>query len=225
MLCEIFSAEVRQSNRHRLLRITSGKALDVLVVESDQKFLKKLTTMIGSARMPDNDTYLNIIPASNLRDAIDKIESRRYDIILSDVNLSDASGFLVLEELIEFGNKTPIVVLSNITNWSMIIQSAQAGISDFLLKKTLDSDVLMRSIFYAIERNRLELKVTRAEGTYRSLVDILPVGLFRSDAKGKLSYVNNVFANLLNRTPESLEGQLFDSVIHGESAVKLRQGM
>ena len=206
-------------------RNTSGKALDVLVVESDQKFLKKLTTMIRSARMPENDTYLNIIPASNLRDAIDKIESRRYDIILSDVNLSDASGFLVLEELIEFGNKTPIIVLSNITNWSMIIQSAQAGISDFLLKKTLDPDVLMRSIFYAIERNRLELKVTRAEGTYRSLVDILPVGLFRSNAEGKLSYVNNVFANLLNRTPESLEGQLFDNVIHGEAAVKLRQGM
>ena len=204
---------------------TAGKALDVLVVESDQKFLKKLTSMIQSARLPDNDTYLNIIPAGNLRDAIDSIEERRFDIILTDVNLSDASGFLVLEELIEFGNKTPIIVLSNITNWSMIIQSAQAGISDFLLKKTLDSDVLMRSVFYAIERNRLEMKVSRAEGTYRSLVDILPVGLFRSDASGKFSYVNSVFANLLKRTPDSLEGQMFNQVIQGEAAETLRQGI
>ncbi|MBT5925549.1 MAG: response regulator [Verrucomicrobia bacterium] len=205
--------------------IVTGKALDVLVVESDQKFLKKLTDMMRSARLPDNDTYLNIIPASNLRDAIDKIENHRYDIILTDVNLSDASCFLVLEELIEFGNKTPIIVLSNITNWSMIMQSAQAGISDFLLKKTLDSDVMMRSVFYAIERDRLELKVTRAEGTYRSLVDILPVGLFRSNAEGKLSYANNVFANLLNRTPESLEGQLFNNILPGGVARTSLQGI
>ena len=203
----------------------TGKALDVLVVESDQKFLKKVTSMIRSARLPDSETYLNIIPAGNLRDAIDKIENHRYDIILTDVNLSDASGFLVLEELIEFGNKTPIIVLSNITNWSMIIQSAQAGISDFLLKKTLDSDVLMRSVFYAIERNRLELKVTRAEGTYRSLVDILPVGLFRSNSQGKFTYVNSVFANLLKRTPEAMEGESIRDVISGEGAEKLRKGI
>ena len=201
----------------------SGDMLDVLVVESDPKFLKKLTTMVQNARVPENASYLNLDTADCLRDAIDKIERRRYDIILTDVNLADASGFLVLEELIEFGNRTPIIVLSNITNWSMIIQSAQAGISDFLLKKSLDADVLMRSVFYAIERNRLELKVTRAETSYRSLVDILPVGLFRSNRMGRLTYVNNVFANLVDRTAESLEGVDFCKVFHGECAEKLKQ--
>ena len=201
----------------------SGDMLDVLVVESDPKFLKKLTTMVQSARVPENASYLNLDTADCLRNAIDKIERRRYDIILTDVNLADASGFLVLEELIEFGNRTPIIVLSNITNWSMIIQSAQAGISDFLLKKSLDADVLMRSVFYAIERNRLELKVTRAETSYRSLVDILPVGLFRSNTMGKFTYVNNVFANLVDRTAESLEGVEFNKVFHGECSAKLKQ--
>jgi two-component system cell cycle sensor histidine kinase/response regulator CckA len=201
----------------------SGDMLDVLVVESDPKFLKKLTTMVQSARVPENASYLNLDTADCLRNAIDKIERHRYDIILTDVNLADASGFLVLEELIEFGNRTPIIVLSNITNWSMIIQSAQAGISDFLLKKSLDADVLMRSVFYAIERNRLELKVTRAETSYRSLVDILPVGLFRSNTMGKFTYVNNVFANLVDRTAESLEGVEFNKVFHGECSAKLKQ--
>jgi len=201
----------------------TGDALDVLVVESDPKFLQKLTTMVQNARVPENASYLNMDSADCLRDAIDKVERRRYDIILTDVNLADASGFLVLEELIEFGNRTPIIVLSNITNWSMIIQSAQAGISDFLLKKSLDADVLMRSVFYAIERNRLELKVTRAETSYRSLVDILPVGLFRSNTMGRFTYVNSVFANLVDRTSESLEGVDFNKVFYGECAEKLKQ--
>lgn len=202
-----------------------GDMLDVLVVESDPKFLKRLTTMVQNARVPENASYLNLDSADCLREAIDKIERRRYDIILTDVNLADASGFLVLEELIEFGNRTPIIVLSNITNWSMIIQSAQAGISDFLLKKSLDADVLMRSVFYAIERNRLELKVTRAESTYRSLVDILPVGLFRSNTQGKFTYANNVFANLVDRTAESLEGVEFNKVFYGESTENLKQAL
>ena len=202
--------------------VNEGTALDVLVVESDPKFLLHLNNMVRTARLPDSNSYLAIDSAGSLREAIDKISERRYDIILTDVNLADASGFLVLEELVEFGNHTPIIVLSNITNWSMIIQSAQAGISDFLLKKTLDPDLLIRSIFYAIERNKLELKVNRTEDSYRSLIEILPVGLFRTDAKGSFSYANRVFADMVGLPLKAIEGKFFKDIIAEESTEKFQ---
>jgi PAS domain S-box-containing protein len=64
--------------------------------------------------------------------------------------------------------------------------------------------------------------VTRAETSYRSLVDILPVGFFRSNTTVKFTYVNNVFANLVDRTAESLEGVEFNKVFYGESSEKLK---
>ena len=169
--------------------------------------------MIGVALRAQNEKSLKLTPIDNLRDASELLKRQKFDIILTDVNLSDASGFLVLQELIEFGNHTPVIVLSNITNWSMIIQSAEIGISDFLLKKTLDAGVLMRSVFYAIERRNLELKASWAENNYHSLVDALPVGLFRSDTVKNITYANSFFANMVDRTAESIIGNTVIEVI------------
>ncbi|MDB4665422.1 response regulator, partial [Verrucomicrobia bacterium] len=204
---------------------SEGSHIELLLVESDQRFLKKLLPMIRTARLPDNTSNLNLDVAGSLRDAIDKLEKGRYDIILTDISLSDASGFLVLEELISYGEQSPIVVLSNITNWSMIIQSAQAGISDFLIKKTVDSDVLMRSIFYAIERRRLELKVNRAEKTYRSLVDILPMGLFRTDKTGLFTYSNAFLSEMMGIKVAEMQDRALGEIFQGESGNRLHQGL
>ena len=187
---------------------------NILIVESDERFLKKLSSMLDTATLPDNSTVqsLNISRALDLRSAIDTLEQNHFDVILTDVNLADASGFLVLEELLAFGKGTPIIILSNITNWSFLIQTAQVGISDFLLKKSLNIDILMRSIFYAIERKKLEFKASHIEKLYRSLVEILPIGLARIDVDGVLNYVNDVIAQMVECVPEKLIGvELWDS--------------
>ena len=79
----------------------------------------------------------SLTSTQNLHNASRLLNEQNYDVILTDINLSDASGFVVIEELIKHGDHTPIVVLSNITNWSMILETAQIGISDFLLKRQL----------------------------------------------------------------------------------------
>ena len=125
--------------------------IQVMLVESDLTFSKKVDALFHGAALPDHVATFKIDHAMSLRDAVDQLVSNTYDVILTDVNLQDANGFLVLEELLEFGHQAPIIVLSNIRNWSMMFQSAHAGASDFLLKQSLNEDILMRSIFYAID--------------------------------------------------------------------------
>ena len=200
-----------------------GDVMDVLVVDSDEKFQSKLASLIRSTNLPDKASSVNITTADSLRDAIEKIEKEAFDVILTDITLSDASGFLVLEELIEYSHQCPIIVLSNLTNWSMIIESAQVGIQDFLIKKTLDAGQLIRSMIYARERSRLERKVTKAEGIYESLINILPLGLFRTDKEGTLTYVNDNFGKLMKSSPASMVGQSFNDIFESKSARELIQ--
>ena len=200
-----------------------GDSMDILVVDSDKKFQSKLASMIRSTNLPDKASAVRVTPSHSLRDAIDKVETKAFDVILTDITLSDASGFLVLEELVEYGKKCPIIVLSNLTNWSMIIESAQVGIQDFLIKKTLDAGQLIRSIIYARERSRLERKVTKAEGVYESLVDILPLGLFRTDKDGTLTYVNDNFGKLMKCSSSSMVGQSFNDIFESQSTQELIQ--
>jgi len=200
-----------------------GDVMDVLVVDSDEKFQSKLASLIRSTNLPDKASSVNLTTADSLRDAIEKIEKEAFDVILTDITLSDASGFLVLEELIEYSHQCPIIVLSNLTNWSMIIESAQVGIQDFLIKKTLDAGQLIRSMIYARERSRLERKVTKAEGIYESLIDILPLGLFRTDKEGTLTYVNDNFGKLMKSSPASMVGQSFNDIFESQSTQELIQ--
>ncbi len=200
-----------------------GDSMNVLIVDSDEKFQSKLASMIRSTSLPDKASSVRITPSRSLRDAIEQVETQQFDVILTDITLSDASGFLVLEELIEYSNRCPIIVLSNLTNWSVIIESAQVGIQDFLIKKTLDAGQLIRSMIYARERSRLERKVKKAEGVYESLVNIMPLGLFRTDKEGTLTYVNDNFGKLMKCSSSSMVGQSFNDIFGSQSAQELIQ--
>jgi len=124
-----------------------SESLDILIVESDRKFLRKLGSMFEMALKSQQERSFSLTSTQNLHQASRLLREQNFDIILTDINLSDASGFVVIEELTKYGDHTPIVVLSNITDWSMIIETAQIGISDFLLKKTIDAGILLRSVF------------------------------------------------------------------------------
>ena len=212
-----------------------SESLDILIVESDKKFLRKLGSMIEMAMKSQQERSFSLTSTQNLHNASRLLSEQNYDVILTDINLSDASGFVVIEELIKHGDHTPIVVLSNITNWSMILETAQIGISDFLIKKTIDAGTLMRSVFYSIERRKMELKAKWSEQNHQALVENLPAGIIRSDAGMNVTYVNSVFANMMDRTAKSIMGntvmevlgidhkgsqlrQIFDKVSHTHAA-------
>ena len=212
-----------------------SESLDILIVESDRKFLRKLGSMIEMALKSQQERSFSLTSTQNLHNASRLLSKQNFDIILTDINLSDASGFVVIEELTKYGDHTPIVVLSNITDWSMILETAQIGISDFLLKNTIDAGILLRSVFYSIERRKMELKAKWSEQNHQVLVENLPAGVIRSDAGMSVTYVNSVFANMMDRTAESIKGntvmevlgidhkdaqlrQMFDKVSHTHMA-------
>ncbi|XOV72480.1 MAG: response regulator [Verrucomicrobiota bacterium] len=181
--------------------------IQVMLVESDLTFSKKVDALFHGAALPDHVATFKIDHAMSLREAVDQLVSNSYDVILTDVNLQDANGFLVLEELLEFGHQAPIIVLSNIRNWSMMFQSAHVGASDFLLKQSLNEDILMRSIFYAIERKKVELRFQRSQHSYQSLIEILPTGLFLCNRDGVLEYVNKPITKLFGLQTGQMVGK------------------
>lgn len=181
--------------------------IQVMLVESDLAFSKKVDALFHGAALPDHVATFKIDHAMSLRDAVDQLVSNTYDVILTDVNLQDANGFLVLEELLEFGHQAPIIVLSNIRNWSMMFQSAHVGASDFLLKQSLNEDILMRSVFYAIERKKVELRFQRSQHSYQSLIEILPTGLFLCNREGILDYVNQPLTRLFGLQAGQMVGK------------------
>ncbi len=98
---------------------------------------------------------IDIEVADRLKDGIDIIKRGDVDVILLDLSLPDSQGYNTFVRAHVHASQIPIVVLSGNSDEVLAIKTIQAGAQDFLVKGELDAEVLVRSIHYAIERQKI----------------------------------------------------------------------
>ncbi len=98
---------------------------------------------------------IDIEVADRLKDGIDIIKRGDVDVILLDLSLPDSQGYNTFVRAHVHASQIPIVVLSGNSDEVLAIKTIQAGAQDFLVKGELDAEVLVRSIYYAIERQKI----------------------------------------------------------------------
>ena len=87
----------------------------------------------------------------------------RADIILLDLGLPDADG---LEAFIGIHNHAPgipVVILTGLDDESVAVEALQKGAQDYLTKKEVNRNSLVRSLRYAIERRRAEERLAQSQ--------------------------------------------------------------
>ncbi|MBF0165761.1 MAG: response regulator [Magnetococcales bacterium] len=152
-----FHGKPRSDGHDKLLRV-----LLVEDSEADQVLVRENADSSGNgsiAHLP----RLRLTPVVELRQAIDLLSRERFDAALLDLNLPDSIG---METFLRIHDKAPdlaIVVLTGLDDDAMGADTIRHGAQDFLSKGSLDGPLLLRSLRYAVERQRLinELDRTR----------------------------------------------------------------
>jgi len=85
--------------------------------------------------------------------------SGRFDVVLLDLSLPGSRGLETFARLEESFGETAVIILSGNEDKELAVETVQGGAQDYLPKNALNSDLLSRSILYAVERqrNRTEL--------------------------------------------------------------------
>jgi two-component system, cell cycle sensor histidine kinase and response regulator CckA len=134
---------------------------------------------------------LELAHAERLTQALQRLQEETFDVVLLDLLLPDSNG---LETFIQVYNQvplTPIVVLTGMADETLALRALQAGAQDYLVKgKTSGSELLMRSIRYAIERKRNEAVLYQREQEFRTLTENAPDIIARFDRNLRHLYVN-----------------------------------
>ncbi len=135
---------------------------------------------------------LQWVHAERMAKALTYLQSEDFDVILLDLVLPDSQG---LDTFIQIQNQaplTPIVVLTGMADETLAIRSLQAGAQDYLVKgQASGSDLLLRSISYAIERKRIEAALQKREQELRTLTENAPDIIARFDPSLRHLYVNS----------------------------------
>ncbi len=91
--------------------------------------------------------------------ALRALANETFDIILTDYSFSSESDIELLDEIKSYYSSTQIIVISaeldNILGSSLI----KAGVSDYLIKGTLDANALERSLRYLLQVKEAHLKL------------------------------------------------------------------
>jgi DNA-binding response OmpR family regulator len=72
--------------------------------------------------------------AGTYEEALEKIGTGRYDLVLLDINLAERSGFEVLSRVKQDAPETKVVMLTGRTGVDAAIRSARSGADDYLAK-------------------------------------------------------------------------------------------
>jgi two-component system chemotaxis response regulator CheY len=121
--------------------------LRVLIVEDRPIMLKILRKLLASGGFRDIDE------AINGRFALERLATKRYDLILSDWNMDDLSGFELLKAVRANPETatTPFILVTAEAKPDNIAAAQRAGVNGYLLKP-FGADALTQAIQSALKR-------------------------------------------------------------------------
>src|SRR3989339_219533 len=93
--------------------------------------------------------------AKTAAEGLEKLGSNP-DVVLADLSLPDSSGLDTFYKLYQQSSKTPIVVLSGLSDEEVAVTALKEGAQDYLVKGQVEPNLLRRAILYAIERKQIQ---------------------------------------------------------------------
>ncbi len=121
---------------------------NILIVDDERALVHLLQAELSSTDRFEVDIALDGA------EAINKLQSHIYDVVLLDVKMPRVGGMEVLKFLQEQSPQTQVIMLTNYASVKTAIESIKLGAYDFIAKP-YDYDELIATIERAIERRRL----------------------------------------------------------------------
>jgi signal transduction histidine kinase len=99
----------------------------------------------------------------NLTAGIQELQKTNLDLLLLDLTLPDSQGLETVTKVLSQTPDVPIVVLTGHNDATLAIKAVAVGAQDYLVKGDVDAKILGRAIHYAIERNKLVMRLKENE--------------------------------------------------------------
>jgi DNA-binding response OmpR family regulator len=113
--------------------------MTILIIEDEKPLARALELNLKDAGYTAKVVF-------NGSDGIDLLEKETFDLILCDLIMPKMDGFTVLAILKEMKIKTPIIVLSNLSQKDDEKYAKAFGAKDFFIKSNTSIEVIVQKI-------------------------------------------------------------------------------
>lgn len=197
----------------------SNEPIHILLVDDDEDDYFITKSMLERIR----DTQYKLEWCSQYEPALEKMLEDRFDVYLIDYRLGAENGLDLLEQALEGGVNSPIILLTGQGDREIDLAAMKAGASDYLVKGIIQAPLLERSIRYAIERKRTEEALKESEERYRDLFENANDMILSVDNDGHFNYVNQAWKDTLKYESSDLSDLTIYDIIHKDSRDKFEE--
>lgn len=99
----------------------------------------------------------------NYQEAQNKLFQNQHDLYLIDFRLGEGTGLDLLNKALKNNIKKPIIILTGQGDRQIDLEVMQAGAADYLIKESLDSINLERSIRYSLNNYEISKNLAESE--------------------------------------------------------------
>jgi signal transduction histidine kinase len=124
--------------------------IEVLLIEDSFPEAKLLAQIFKGSAIGN----FKLTHVQRLSGAIEVLQTREFDVALLDLTLPDSEGLESLDTLIKCSPDLPVVVLTNTSDDQLSVEAVRRGAQDYLVKRQVNLDLLVRAVRYAIERKQ-----------------------------------------------------------------------
>ncbi|RJQ23271.1 MAG: EAL domain-containing protein [Nitrospiraceae bacterium] len=169
------------------------KKLRILLIEDNDGDFRLIKEMLTEA----TSLSQSLEHSGTLSDGLAKLAKHSFDVVLLDFGLPDSGGINSIAGIKKLAPNVPIVMLTGLEDEGTAISSLKLGAQDYLVKGSVNSGLLVRSIRYAIERKLMMDALAESEEKYRDLVDNALAGVFKTNLRGDILFVNDALVRML----------------------------
>jgi PAS domain S-box-containing protein len=201
-----------------------NKKISVLLIEDsvdDAELIKRKLEKSANTRF-------QVMVARKLDDGLKQAETSEPDLIVSDLGLPDSHGLDTVTKILLAVPHIPLVVLSGFDDEDTGIRAVQSGAQDYLVKGRLDDAQLERSIYYSIERARLQYELEQNSREVSKLHNnLLKILENSTDAtvvvgeNGGILFTNPAVESLFGQKPKELLNQTFQYPLTGQKTSEI----
>jgi diguanylate cyclase (GGDEF)-like protein/PAS domain S-box-containing protein len=167
--------------------------LRILLVEDDEDDFLLTRSMLQAHGRATFDIDWEQSYGSALR----AIRTGGHDLYLIDYRLGEHTGLDLVREAWERDPPAPVIVLTGQDDYEVDLEATELGVTDYLVKGTLDGPSLEHTIRYAVRQHKATVDLRRSEERYAVAVRATNDGIWDWDLAGLTMHFSERWKTLL----------------------------
>jgi PAS domain S-box-containing protein len=189
--------------------LNNPASIRILHVDDDASFLKVAKSCLEAHGEFDVDT------ATSVDEAIEKLENRNYDAIISDYSMPEKDGLDLLKTVRERGSNIPFIIFTGKGREEIAIKALNIG-ADRYFNKNGSTETVYSELARSLTET-VKLKQTEARLVYQAqLIQVLNEAVLGSDVNLIINYWNSAAEKMYGWKSEEVIGRTSPEVLRTE---------